>query len=182
METLTVYAFVTIYILAVALMVRYRSHHWLYDLLAVCLMGITLNNIYFDNRTYLQVEVQNVNNFAFYNGLVTQIKLMPELTPKSQLALVGDADALVHNSDKDFGRSEIRGAVRLLNVYSRRDYIIRHIGFDITILRRTDPEQKKLESDPRVQAMPVYPYHGSIMAIDSVIVVKLGPTSIENTN
>ena len=181
-NTLTVYAFVTIYILAVALMVRYRQHHWLYDLLAVCLMGITLNNIYFDNRTYLQVEVQNANNFAFYNGLVTQIKLMPELAPKSQLALVGDANALVHNSDKDFGRSEIRGAVRLLNVYSRRDYIIRHIGFDIPILRRTDPEQKKLESDPRVQAMPVYPYHGSIMAIDSVIVVKLGPTSIENTN
>ena len=179
-NTLTVYAFVSIYILAVALMVRYRPCHWLYDILALCLMGITLNNIYFDNRTYLQVEVQNVNNFAFYNSLVTQIKLMPELTPDSHLALVGDADTLVYNSDKDFGRNEIRGAVRLLNVYSRRDYIIRQIGFDIPILRRSDPEQVQLEADPRVQAMPVYPYHGSIMAIDSVIVVKLGPTSIEN--
>ena len=105
---------------------------------------------------------------------------MPELTPDSHLALVGDADTLVYNSDKDFGRNEIRGAVRLLNVYSRRDYIIRQIGFDIPILRRSDPEQVQLEADPRVQAMPVYPYHGSIMAIDSVIVVKLGPTSIEN--
>lgn len=173
-NTLTVYAFVAIYIMAVALMVIYRHHHWLYDLLAICLMGITLNNIYYDNRTYLQVEVQNVNNFAFYNGLVTQIKLMPELTSTSQLALVGDADAMVHNSDKDFGRNEIRGAVRLLNVYSRRDYIIRQIGFDIPIMQRSDPRQQQLESDPRVQSMPVYPYHGSIMAIDSVIIVKLG--------
>lgn len=173
-NTLTVYAFVTIYILAVALMVHYRSHHWLYDLLAVCLMGITLNNIYYDNRTYLQVEIQNANNYAFYNGLVTQIKLMPELTPTSKLALVGNAEALVHNSDEDFGRSEIRGAVRLLNVYSRRDFIIRQIGFDIPILQRGDPEQLQLEADPRVQVMPVYPYHGSIQAIDSVIVVKLG--------
>lgn len=171
-NTLTIYAFVAIYILAVALMVRYRHNHWLYDLFAVCLIGITLNNIYYDNRTYLQVQVQNVNNFAFYNGLVTQIKLMPELTPTSQLALVGDADALVHNSDKNFGRNEIRGAIRLLNVYSRRDYIIRHIGFDIPILQRSDPAQLQLEADPRVQAMPVYPYHGSIQAIDSVIVVK----------
>ena len=173
-NTLTVYSFVVIYILAVVLMVRYRHNHWLYDLFAVCLMGITLNNIYYDNRTYLQIEIQNTNNFAFYNGLVTQIKQMPELTPTSKLALVGNADALVHNSDKDFGRSEIRGAVRLLNVYSRRDFIIRQIGFDIPILRRGDPEQLQLEADPRVQAMPVYPFHGSIQAIDSVIVVKLG--------
>ena len=173
-NTLTVYAFVAIYILAVALMVRYRHNHWLYDTLAVCLIGITLNNIYFDNRTYLQVEIQNTNNFAFYNGVVTQIRLMPELNPTSQLALVGNAEALVYNSDKDFGRNEIRGAVRLLNVYSRRDFIIRQLGFDIPILQRDDPELLKLEADPRVQAMPVYPYHGSIQAIDSIIVVKLG--------
>ena len=87
---------------------------------------------------------------------------------------MGNADALVYNSDKDFGRNEIRGAVRLLNVYSRRDFIIRQLGFDIPILQRDDPELLKLEADPRVQAMPVYPYHGSIQAIDSIIVVKLG--------
>lgn len=173
-NTLTVYAFIAFYILAVALMVRYRDSHWLYDLLAFSLMGITLSNIYYDNRTYLQIHVHNVNNFAFYDGLVTQIKLMPELTSSSKLALVGDAQELVYNSDKAFGRNEIRGAVRLLNVYSRRDFIIRQIGFDIPILLRNEPEQLQLEADPRVQAMPVYPYHGSIQAIDSVIVVKLG--------
>ena len=32
----------------------------------------------------------------------------------------------------------------------------------------------KLERDPRVEAMPVYPYTGSVQKIDDFLVVKLG--------
>ena len=81
---------------------------------------------------------------------------------------------LVYDTDTGFGFNEIRGASKLINSYSRRDYIIRQVGFNIPIWRRDDPEQLRLEGDPRVKAMPVYPYRGSIQAIDSVIVVKLG--------
>ena len=172
-NTLTVYAFAAIYVLAVALMDR-QCRRWFYDTAAICLAGITLNNIYYDNRTYLQVHQQNVNNLAFYTDLVSHIKLMPELRPGSSLALIGNAHELVYDTNNGFGFNEIRGSVKLINCYSRRDFIIRHVGFDIPIWRTSDPEQQRLEADPRVKAMPVYPYHGSIQAIDSIIVVKLG--------
>ena len=172
-NTLTVYAFAALYVLGVVLIDR-QCRRWFYDTIAICLAGIALNNIYYDNRTYLQVHQLNVNNLAFYTGLATHIKLMPELRPGTSLALIGHAHELVYDTDTGFGFNEIRGASKLINSYSRRDYIIRQVGFNIPIWRRDDPEQLRLEGDPRVKAMPVYPYRGSIQAIDSVIVVKLG--------
>ena len=173
-KTLTVYAFVAVYVLAVAVARREYAPAWLRDVVAVCLMGITVSNIYYDNRTYLQVHQQNVNNYSFYGGLVSQIKLMPELRHDTPLALIGEAKELVYDTEAHFGENDIIGSAPLLNAYSRRDFIIKHTGFDIKILNAADPLLHRLENDPRVKAMPVYPYHGSIAAVDSIIVVKLG--------
>ena len=173
-NTLTVYPFVAIYVLAAALLKLCDRHRWVYDLIALCLAGITINDIYYDNRTYLQVHQQNVNTFAFYSGLATQVKLLPELNAHSRLALIGHASQLVYDSDQGFGYNETRGAAKLINSYSRGHYIKKQIGFDIPILTASEPEYQRLANDQRVQAMPAYPFDGSIQVIDSVIVVKLG--------
>ena len=173
-NTLTVYAFMAVYALATAVADRCVSRQWLTDTVAVCLAGIVACNIYFANRTYLQVHIYNTNNTAFYTGVITQVKLMPELQPGTQLALVGLAQQFVYNPDRSISYNGIRGQGPITNVYSRREFIIHHLGFDIPILNSYDPLQQQLEADPRVKAMPAYPASGSIQAFDNIIVVKLG--------
>ena len=51
-------------------------------------------------------------------------------------------------------------------------YVEDETGFDMPFA--SDEETSMLWTDPRYEAMPAYPYPGSVQKIDDFIVVKLG--------
>ena len=46
--------------------------------------------------------------------------------------------------------------------------------YDYNLFQLPEEEKAKLLADPRYEAMPAYPYYGSVQKIDDFIVVKLG--------
>lgn len=175
LNTLTIYSFVAFYYLAVALTERFDlSARWhTYDITRVLLTLVVLSNIYYANRSYLKMQIAYNNAVAYYTGIATQVKQQPQLWQGSKVALVGKATEFMFDTDKAFGTNNIRGTESLINhPYKRAPFVNQHLGFDVEVL---NPMQcDSLASDPRVKAMPVYPYNGSIQTIDDIIVVKLG--------
>ena len=59
----------------------------------------------------------------------------------------------------------------LIDIYTRELFMQRYLGFDVSFA--TAAERRALQKDERVQAMPCYPYYGSVQVIDDYIVVRL---------
>ena len=175
-HSLVLYSFVAVYVLALiaADCLTGENGRRSRDMLLVCLLLISMGNIYFANKCYLKLFFQYEQAQSFYTGLLTQIRQTEGYDADSRIALLGSpAEGIYTAPELDLGG--LRGPnddAHALVFYTKEDFIRLYLGAD---LRFADAyQQAALQKDPRVRAMPCYPYYGCIQKIDDFIVVRLG--------
>ena len=170
-HTLVLYSFVAVYLLA-ALVLERVTARGVRAAISVLLALIAAGNIYFANMTYLKMQLQYENAHAFYTILMTQVMQTEGFDENSRLAFLGEQNNLLHRYD-ELDTELLQGPNRdLVNIYSRENFLRLYLGYELPFA--DEDALAALESDPRVQAMPEYPYAGSVAKIDDFIVIKLG--------
>ena len=173
-HTLVMYSFIAVYLLAglVAERVTLPAGRGAAALMSVMLALTAAGNIYFANMTYLKMQLQYENAHAFYTVLLTRVTQTEGFDENSRLAVLGEQDNLLHRFD-ELDTDLLHGPNRdLVNIYSRENFLRFYLGCELPF---ADEESlRTLEDDPRVQAMPEYPYAGSVRKLGDFIVVKLG--------
>ena len=173
-HTLVMYSFIAVYLLAALVMERMSTPvaRGAAALLSAALALIAAGNIYFANMTYLKMQLEHENAKAFYTVLLTRVMETEGFDGDSRLAILGQQDTLLHRYD-ELDTDLLQGPNRdLVNIYSRENYLKLFLGCELPFA--DEDSLSKLERDPRVEAMPVYPYTGSVQKIDDFLVVKLG--------
>ena len=173
-HTLVMYSFIAVYLLAALVMERMSTPvaRGAAALLSAALALIAAGNIYFANMTYLKMQLEQENAKAFYTVLLTRVMETEGFDGDSRLAILGQQDTLLHRYD-ELDTDLLQGPNRdLVNIYSRENYLKLFLGCELPFA--DEDSLSKLERDPRVEAMPVYPYTGSVQKIDDFLVVKLG--------
>lgn len=121
------------------------------------------------NEAYLSLEYTNQNINAYFTELAAQIKSLDGFSTDLDVALIGEnQDETLPQLEFDYILRGTFSPARLINEYSREDFMTMHCGYSCTFVEDT----QALAEDDRVKAMPAYPSDGSICIIDDVIVVK----------
>ena len=142
------------------------------DLVLCGMLLVCIVNIYFANKTYLKLYLQYENAYATYSSIITQVKLTEGFDENCKLAVLGKGSNLLYIPE-ELDTGDLAGPEQdLVNVYTRERLIRRYLGFDMPFA--SNEETSMLWADPRYEAMPAYPYPGSVQKIDDFIVVKLG--------
>ena len=173
-HAITLYSFVCVYVLAIVVVetLEGKAARLGKDALITGLALVVLVNVVFANEVYLKLQLEYENAFATWTEIVTQIKLTEGFDEDTRIALVGKGTERLYQPDAIDTGDLLGPTDDLVNIYTR-DALLRHyLGFDADFLSRDDAWLLSL--DPRVEAMPLYPYPGSIQKIDDVIVVKFG--------
>ena len=128
-------------------------------------------NVLFANKVYLKMHFQYEQAYSIYTSIVTQIESTEGFDADKKIALVGNGDRLEYGLE-DFDTSGLMGPnSNLIHIYTRTLFLQRYLGFDVSFA--SNAERDRLQRDERVQAMPCYPYYGSVQVIDDYIVVRL---------
>ena len=173
-HTLVMYSFVTVYFLTALVMERLpvgpvrRGR----ELTALALSAVVVCNVYFANMVYLKLQLQYENAYAFYTVLSTRIMETEGFDENCTVALVGRQEQLLHRFPELDTELFMAAPADLVNIYSRENLLRNFLGLELPFA--DDKTTERLASDPRVEAMPAYPYAGSVQMLDGVIVVKLG--------
>ena len=173
-HTLVMYSFIAVYLLAALVMERMTlpAGRSAAALMSAMLALIAAGNIYFANMTYLKLQLQYENAHAFYTVLLTRVTQTEGFDENSRLAVLGEQDNLLHRFD-ELDTDLLQGPNRdLVNIYSRENFLRFYLGCELPFAE--EEALRALASDPRVQAMPEYPYAGSVRKLGDFIVVKLG--------
>lgn len=173
-HSVVLYSFVCVYVLVavVAECLEAPSAKPGRDLVLCGMLLVCIINIYFANKTYLKLYLQYENAYACYSAVITQVKQTEGFDESCKLAVLGKGSNLLY-IPVELDTGDLAGPDGdLVNVYTRERLIKRYLGFDMPFA--SDEEKAKLLADPRYEAMPAYPYYGSVQKIDDFIVVKLG--------
>lgn len=178
-HTLVLYGFVTLYALLAVLADNVRDPG---PEAAVCCVGknlltlamaaVIVCNIYLANGIWLNLQLRYENAYAFYTSILSDIRALPEFGPDSRIALIGDYRDPAYFEEELAFADRVTGTKGFLpDSYSRERFLEYYIGVDLPFA--TEQEVSDLTALPQVEAMPPYPYHGSVAAIGSTVVVKL---------
>ena len=173
-HTLVMYSFTAVYFLT-ALVLERLPGTWgrrSGALAGVMLAAVVLSNVYFANMTYLKLQLQYENAYAFYTVLTARLTSLEGFDEHSRLAFVGRQETLLHRFPELDTELLMGPSPDLVNIYSRENLLRYYLGFDVPFASQEDCAA--LENDPVVQAMPVYPYEGSVRKIGDLIVIRLG--------
>jgi len=173
-HTLVMYSFVAVYMLLMVVLERmeFKLDRFVKDGTVLLLMAVIVSNVYFGNMTYLKLQLQYENAYAFYNSLMTQVKETEGFDEETELAIIGRQDNLLHTFPQLDTELLMGPNKELVNIYSRENFIKYYLGFDIPFA--SEEKTAALSEDERVASMAEYPYYGSVQKIDDCIVVKLG--------
>ena len=173
-HTLVIYSFVSLYLLALIVCRNLNCNlsNIYKDLIALMLCITAAVNICFANMCYLKMDIEYKNAASFYTSLIAQIKQTEGFDENCRIALIGEQHNTL-NTMPEMDTADMMGpAFDLINVYSRKDFIRIYMDFDVPFADADEVEA--LVNDYRVQAMPYYPYYGSVAKIDNYIVVNFG--------
>ena len=170
---MVLYSFVSVYVFA-AVALESADAPWglpARRIAALSFALIALGNAYFANAFYLKEHLDYENAYAAYTGLAAQIRETPGFDASCKIAVLGSAQEGLYRPE-ELDMRELTGAsTSLVDVYTREFLIRRYVGFDVPFA--DEAECFALGKDPRVQAMPSYPYYGCVQKIDDYIVVHL---------
>ena len=173
-HTLVLYSFTAFYLLTALLIERLsgRAGQAAGALLSLMLALVVAVNVGFANMTYLKLQLQYDNAYAFYTALSAQIVQTEGFDESCRVAFIGRQDNLLHEFP-ELDTELLQGPGRdLVNIYSRENFLRYYLGFELPFA--SGEETERLAQDPRVLAMAEYPYDGSVRKIDDFIVVRLG--------
>ncbi len=176
-HTLVLYGFVALYLLAVILADRLvsepqRLSSLLLNLLTLAMAGIIVVNTYVANQAYLHLHLRYENASAFYTSLIADIKMMPEFTEGTKLAVIGEYQQPEYYTKQFKQVQSITGIYGFLpDSYSKKFFLEYYTGFPMEFA--SSKEVKAISATAEFQDMAVYPYYGSLKKIGDVLVVKL---------
>ena len=139
------------------------------DMMKLSLCFIIFANVRFANVTAMRTKILFDHSFSFYTTLVTQIKSSGLLDDQSKLAICGKTDQFLYDMKRKYP-DWMYYPGEGVNNYSRQNFIRFLLGFDIPSVLQA--EKQEIVSTKEFQAMPIYPYEGSIRKFGDVIVVK----------
>ncbi len=174
-HSLSLYSFASVYVLCAALLDRWEAPPAasLRRVAALCLSVILCGNLYFANALSLRYYLRFEELKSFYTVMLGRVFETPGFREGDRLAIVGSAPALVYDLDRNFPDAPL--SLPSLELGST-DYaaliISRYLGCDLPF---ASPEElAALEESGQLDALPVYPYAGSLQKIGDLIVVHFG--------
>ena len=178
-HTLVLYGFVAVYLLAIILADKLLSKLKLIafsgvilNILTVVMAVMIVSNVYIANQAYLQLYLRYENASAFYTSLIADIKMMPDFTEDTKLAVIGEyqqPEYYYEQFERIHGITGIYGF--LPDNYSNNFFLEYYTGFPIDFA--SGKEIVQITASPEFEAMSVYPYYGSLQKIGNILVVKL---------
>lgn len=178
-HTLVLYGFVAVYLLAILLADRLLSNPEpvpltgaILNILTVVMAVIIVANTYIANQAYLQLYLRYENAAAFYTSLIADLKMMPDFTEDTKLAIIGEYQQPEYYYEQFEQIHGITGIYGFLpDNYSNNFFLEYYTGFPIDFA--TGEEIAQITVSPEFGAMAVYPYYGSLQKIGNILVVKL---------
>lgn len=129
-------------------------------------------NTYVANEASLHLYLRYENAYAFYSSLIADIKLQPEFTEDTALAIVGEYQQPEFYTEQFEHIHSITGLYGFVpDSYSNQEFLEYYLGFSVPFASQEETEAIKASAE--FAEMPVYPYYGSLKAFDNVLVVKL---------
>lgn len=142
------------------------------DIVTLSMFITIVTNIYVANADSLNLYLRYENTYSFYTSLMAQIMQMPEYTPDTKLAVMGDYQQPSFYNEYFPSLYYMNGWAGISpDIYSYDKFIEYYIGVEIPIAG--DDEIAEIASSPEYAEMAVYPYYGSVRLIGDTIVVKL---------
>lgn len=140
--------------------------------MAILSAVIIMINIYVANGSHLALYLRYENAYAFYTSLIADMKMSPDFTEGTRLAVIGiweDPDFYSENLDFTNFITGTKGIKP--DSYSKERFMQYYLGF--TIPFASEEEQAQIAASPEYAEMPVYPYYGSMRKFGDILVVKL---------
>lgn len=173
-HALTLFSFISVYILAIIILEEIpieNLRNICENVITFGLMIIIASNIYAANKAYLKQYLVYENTFAFYETIITQIQMTEGFDEESKIAIIGNISEDSRYLD-EFGEDTIYGLCGFKGEAISDDFITYYLGVDLNYA--TTEEKQQLLKDRRVKEMNAYPYYGYVQKIDEYIVVKIG--------
>ena len=176
-HTLVLYGFVAVYLLAViladSLLARPISLSCvIVNILTLAMAVVIVVNTYVANQAYLHLHLRYENSAAFYTSLIADIKMMPEFTEDTKLAVIGTYQQPEYYSRHFEQIHAITGIYGFVpDSYSNKFFLEYYSGFPMEFA--SSEEIAAITATADFEAMAVYPYYGSLQKIGDVLVVKL---------
>ncbi len=178
-HTLTMYGFVSVYVLSTVFlesMVRVpgKFKTVILDIAVVSMVVVIVSNVYMANKVYLRQYLENKQAYSFYDSVIANIQETPGFDENSKLLIVGSADSK-NNSMKPFEKNMIYGLNGFRAEAISDEMLEYYCGF--TMPYASAEEREAALASEEFQNMPSYPYYGYVQKIDNCIVVKLSDPS-----
>ena len=178
-HTLVLYGFIGVYVLGIVaadacipMMTQRCLKRILVDAVTVCLVIVILINTYIANAAYLNLHLRYENAYSFYTSLAADIKMMPQFGEDTSIAILGTWQEPDFYEEKFPFLIQLTGTKGFLpDSYSRARFLEYYIGLPIPCA--SEDEIAAIEASDAYQAMPVYPYYGSMEFFGDILVVKL---------
>lgn len=170
-HALTLYSFISVYLLVAVVVGCCSMTLAAKRVIVVSLSVIMMSNIYAANKAYFRQYMVYENTVAFYSSIVTQIQMTPGFDENCSVAIIGN---IAQDSDylSNFGEEPIYGLNGFKGYDISGEFIKHYLGIDFSYADADTIEEIR-ESADYVQ-MPSYPYFGYIQKIGDNIVVKIG--------
>lgn len=133
---------------------------------------VILINTYVANEAFLNLHLRYENAYAFYSALAADIKLQPEFTEDTKLAVIGNY------RQPDFYPEQFEHIHTITGVYgfvpdnySAESFLTYYVGFPVPFA--SYEETAAIRDTAEYARMPVYPYYGSMKFFGNILVVKL---------
>ena len=137
----------------------------------LCALIVTVN-IYIANESYLTLHLRYENAYAFYTSLIGDIKVSPEFTQGSKLAVIGTWQDPAFYAEHMAFTDTLTGVTGFKpDSYSKERFLEQYVGFAIPFASQA--EEAEIAASPEFAEMSVYPYYGSMKKIGDTFVVKL---------
>lgn len=178
-HTLVLYGFVNLYIcilILADLTLDAESNKYPIRMILNLLTGIfslvIVINTYIANQAFLNLYLRYENAYAFYTSLAADIKMQPEFTEDTVLAVIGTYQQPEFYTEQFTDVHSITGVYGFVpDNYSKKRFLEYYLG--ITIPFASSEEIAQISSSFEFEEMPVYPYYGSLRTIGDYLVVKL---------
>lgn len=133
---------------------------------------------YIANVCYTKAAIQQEQAIGYFNRLIVRIQMTEDYAPDKPVAYVYEINKNIESQPIGFIDSDGYSIAAynydsVINMYNWRDYMEMWCGFRAPEV--SGEELQEYMHMPEVEAMPSYPYDGSVRVIDGVIVVKFDP-------
>ncbi len=140
------------------------------------LVYISVYFAYTASICYTKAAIQQEQTIGYFNRLITRIQMTEGYSADMEIAFINEFNkdeetlSLRYLFDEEGYRIAAYNYSSLINMYNWKKYMEMWCGFKA--MEVSEEMIEEYRSMPEVQAMPAYPYDGSIKVIDGVLVVK----------